>query len=196
MVDSLGFLGMCCNTDGNESHVQPNEFLEKHWHFDWLGISSCVQCLLAPKLHGCCSTWNVYQAMLKNPILLNSLLLICSTQYTLRPPVGNLWKWFKNWKSPIEILKSATLPFLRSQTGAGEGGRQLKQLEHRQYFQYIFTFIQLLEMQQVSNQQGHGQYLQVLELQELRDNWIRANLGVPWNLGSTTKGLISAFIGF
>ena len=27
MVDSLGFNGMSCNTDGNESHVQPNEFL-------------------------------------------------------------------------------------------------------------------------------------------------------------------------
>ena len=26
-------------------------------------------------------------------------------------------------------------------TGAGEGGRQLKQLERRQYFQYMFTFI-------------------------------------------------------
>ena len=66
-------------------------------------------------------------------------------------------------------------------TGAGEGGRQLKQLEHRQYFQYMFTFIQVLTGVASIQSTGARTILailarKVLELQVLR----QLDQGQPW----------------
>ena len=63
-------------------------------------------------------------------------------------------------------------------TGAGESGRQLKQLERRQYFQYMFTFTQVLTGVASIQSTGARTILarKVLELQVLR----QLDQGQPW----------------